>query len=57
MDPNATYEAWRTTRGKDREEHAQNLLKWISDGGFEPKWTEWQKNQFVRWCHVRGINP
>ncbi len=53
MDPDATYWRWRqAVEDGDWQEakYAQeDLMNWLSRGGFDPRWTEAERVQFMDW--------
>ncbi|MHB8108006.1 MAG: hypothetical protein ACYDH4_11360 [Candidatus Cryosericum sp.] len=54
MDPNATWEMYRSSRGRERQEYRGYLLSWLRMGGFEPDWTPAEKKRFLKKTRTRG---
>lgn len=53
MDPNICYHNWLYALDHDdfeaANEYRNELLYWLSRKGFEPKWTEEEKQFFLDW--------
>lgn len=49
MDPDACYSRWLTSSddAEARREAWDDLTAWLRSGGFEPKWTAYQKKRFL----------
>lgn len=49
MDPDACYSRWlhSSDQPEERLEAWQDLTAWLRSGGFEPKWTAYQKKRFL----------
>jgi hypothetical protein len=57
MDPDATYERWLQAVADGDNEEARyahsDLMEWLNRGGFEPRWTSSEREQFVDWNYPR----
>jgi hypothetical protein len=54
MDPTACWQRWLDAISDDDLQEAyeasQDLTNWLNSGGFAPKWTQVQSQEFHKWC-------
>ena len=62
LDPQACFERWKDNLGSirylralaDAQEAHRDLTQWLSNGGFEPDWTDIERLLFEAWHPASG---